>query len=60
MTYYIVQIPPRNPDRDPWRLHEVAYSDRRHAIAAVEAHRSYGYHDADYIEVQGEYEDENA
>lgn len=65
MSYYIVQIPPRNPETDPesplgaaWRLHEVPYRERRHAIAAVEAHRSYGYHDADYIEVQGEYEDE--
>lgn len=60
MTYYIVQIPPRNPEREPFRLSEVPYRERRHAIAACEAHRSYGYHDCDYIEVQGEYEDENA
>lgn len=60
MTHYIVQIPPRNPDREPFRLYEVPYRERRHAIAAVEAHRSYGYMDADYIEVTtGEYEDEN-
>lgn len=51
MTHYIVQIPPRNPDREPFRLYEVPYRERRHAIAAVEAHRSYGYHDTDYIEV---------
>lgn len=59
MTCYIVQIPPRNPDTDRWRLHEVPYRERRHAIAAVEAHRSYGFHDTDYIEVDGEYEDDN-
>ena len=58
MTHYIVQIPPRNPDRDPWRLHEVAYRERRHAIAAVQAHRSYGHTDADYIEVSGDYDSE--
>jgi hypothetical protein len=60
LSYYIVQIPPRNPETDVWRLHEVPYRERRHAIAAVEAHRTYGFHDADYIEVTtGEYEDEN-
>lgn len=58
MTHYIVQIPPRNPDRDPWRLHEIAYRERRQAIAAVAAHRSYGYADADYIEVSGDYDSE--
>ena len=55
--YYIVQIPPRNPDTNRWCLHEVPYRERRHAIAAVESHRSYGYHDADYIEVDGEYDE---
>jgi hypothetical protein len=58
VSYYIVQIPPRNPDVDVWRLHEVPYWERRHAIAACEAHRSYGFHDADYIEVNGDYEEE--
>jgi hypothetical protein len=38
-------------------MYEVPYRERRHAIAAVEAHRSYGYHDADYIEVDGEYDE---
>jgi hypothetical protein len=64
VSHYIVQIPPRpraslvHPEREPFRLYEVPYRERRHAIAACEAHRSYGFHDADYIEVQGEYEDE--
>lgn len=57
MTYCIVQIPPRNPERDPFRLYEVAYRDRRGAIAAVKAHHECGYRDADYIEIEGEYDE---
>jgi hypothetical protein len=57
VTHYIVQIPPRNPELGGWRMYEVPYRTRHSAIAACEAHRSYGYHDADYIEVQGEYDE---
>jgi hypothetical protein len=57
VTHYIVQIPPRNPELGEWRMYEVPYRTRHSAIAACEAHRSYGFYDADYIEVQGEYDE---